>query len=66
MDISEAYDIGKAHQKVIREERGENAAHENLFGAWWDDIDTDIKKAEVRQISYATAEAIILEYEWLG
>ena len=64
--MSETYDIGKAHQKTIREERSDNAASENLFGAWWEDIDTDIKKAEIREISYATAEAVILEYEWLG
>ena len=66
MNKGSVFDVGKAHQRKIREERSLNAAQENLFGAWWEDIDTDIKKAEVREISYATAEAIILEYEWLG
>ncbi len=54
----------KAHQRIIREK----AANSNgdLFGRWWEDIDTDIKKAVVREIDYRTAQKIILEYEWLG
>ncbi len=56
----------KAHQRIIRERKESEAAGENLFGAWWEDIDVDISKAEVRETDRATAESIILEYEWLG
>lgn len=56
----------KAHQRVIRERRATEDADADLFGRWWEDIDIDIKKAVVREISYNTAEAIILKYEWLG
>jgi hypothetical protein len=64
--VGDIYDIGTAHQKKIRDERKQNAAADDLFGAWWQDIDTDIKKAVVRPIDRATCEKIILEYEWLG
>jgi len=57
--------IGKAHQKIIREAKAKEVTND-LLGNWWSAIDTDIKKAEVRQISPTTAKEIILEYEWLG
>jgi hypothetical protein len=38
----------------------------NLFGRWWESIDTDIRNARVGRISSATAEGVILDYEWLG
>lgn len=62
----QTYDIGKAHQRKIREEKAGLAGADDLFGAWWEGIDTDIKKAEVKEIDRATCEKIILEYEWLG
>jgi len=58
--------VGKAHQRTIRERKQNDAAGENLFGSWWDAIDTDINKAIVREIDRPTCEKIILEYEWLG
>ncbi len=59
-------DIGKAHQRLIREQRTADAGRENLFGNWWEKLDIDIKKADVRPITRETCETIILEYEWLG
>ena len=56
----------KAHQRLIRERRADEAARENLYGAWWREIDTRIENAKVMEIDRATCEAIILEYEWLG
>jgi len=54
-------DIGKAHQRIIREEKQKTDVG-NLFG-----IPTaDIKKATFREVSYQEAKKIILEYEWLG
>jgi hypothetical protein len=38
----------------------------NLFGRWWEDVDTDIRRARVREIPQGTAAPIILAYEWLG
>lgn len=58
--------VGKAHQRKIRERKSKYAKSENLFGAWWQEIDLDIKKAEIREIDRATCETVILEYEWLG
>jgi hypothetical protein len=55
--------VTKAHQRIIREEKAQGAG--DLFGRWWETIDTDIKKAEVREISKHQATEIILEYEWL-
>ncbi len=55
----------KAYQKLVREK----AALEkegDLFGKWWIGIDTDIRKAVVRETSRATAKTIIDEYEWMG
>ena len=56
----------KAWQRQIREHKSENAHKENLFGCWWEEIDTDIKKAVVKPITFEAASNIILEYEWLG
>lgn len=56
----------KAHQRLIREQKEREAASENLFGAWWEEIDTSIGAAELRPVDIATATAIIEEYEWLG
>lgn len=49
-------EIGKAHQRIIREQKQEGRGY----------IYTDIKEAECREITYQEAKTIILEYEWLG
>lgn len=54
----------KAHQRIVREQAEKN--NSDIFGNWWDDIDTDIKKAEVKETTREIAEGIIKEYEWLG
>ena len=56
----------KAHQRLMREYFQKVEANENLFGAWWESIDTDIKKAEVKPIDRKTAKRIVEKYEWLG
>jgi len=53
----------KAHQKIVRDGASQKT---DMLGEWWLDIDTDIKKAEVREVSRGIAEGIIKEYEWLG
>lgn len=58
-------DIGTAHQKLVRDRKAVEDM-DNLFGAYWNDIDKDLKKAKVRKISIALAKKIIEEYEWLG
>jgi hypothetical protein len=54
----------KAWQRQIRERIA--ASDGDLLGRWWDGIDVDIAKAEVRPIDRGMAEGIILTYEWLG
>ena len=54
----------KAWQRQIREKAAISGG--DLLGEWWNQIDVDIKSAEVKEISYQMAEKIILEYEWLG
>ena len=56
----------KAHQRLMREYFQKVEADQNLFGAWWESIDTDIKKAEVKPIDRKTAKRIVEKYEWLG
>lgn len=63
--INTVYDIGMAHQKKIREEKASTDI-DNLFGSYWNDINKDLSKSEVRQIDIKTAKKIIEEYEWLG
>ena len=58
--------IPQAHQRTVREERATTDAGDNLFGAWWEGLDMDIAKAEVRPVSYRTARYIIEDYEWMG
>lgn len=59
------FDIGIAHQKIIREEKAITDKKE-LFGAYWDNIDKDLSKTVVRPINMITAKAMVEEYEWLG
>ena len=54
----------KAHQKLIRDQMQKEDAW-NLFGKWWEEIDVNIKKAEVKQIDVKTAANLIKKYEWL-
>lgn len=54
-----------AWQRRVREERA-ITDRDNLFGAWWEDLDTDIKKATVRAIDQSTATSLIEQYEWMG
>ena len=56
----------KAHQRIVRENIAKKEATSNLFGAYWQDIDVDISKAELCQISLSTASVIIKKYEYLG
>jgi len=53
-----------AHQKKIKEKMAKEDAW-NLFGKWWEQIDIDIKKAEVKPIDVRTATNLIKRYEWL-
>jgi hypothetical protein len=39
-----------AHQKLIRDKMQKEDAW-NLFGEWWKDVDTDIKKAVVKLLT---------------
>jgi hypothetical protein len=55
-----------AWQKQIREKRRQENSDADLLGNWWQDINVDIKKAEVKEVSYKMAEKIIEDYEWLG
>lgn len=55
----------KAHQRIIREQRQAEDADADLFGRWWQGINVDIRKADVREISYETAKSVIEKYEWL-
>ncbi len=56
----------KAHQRIIRDQKASLNGEDGLFGAFWSDIDTDIKRAELRETNLRTAAAIIEEYEYLG
>jgi hypothetical protein len=56
----------KAHQRIIRERRAAEDADADLFGRWWQGIEINIAKADIREISYETAASIIHKYEWLG
>jgi len=56
--------INIAHQKLIKDKMAKQDSW-NLFGKWWDNINTDIKKSEVKPIDYKTASNVIQKYEWL-
>lgn len=59
------FDIGTAHQKVIRDKRAETDK-QNLFGAYWEGIDLSLNNAVVREVTLITAKNMVEEYEWLG
>jgi hypothetical protein len=54
--------IGKAHQRIIRDQK-QFTDSGGLFGY---PSNPDIKKALLRDVNYQTAKKIIEEYEWLG
>tara|TARA_R100000234_G_scaffold115418_1_gene91393 strand:+ start:1354 stop:2148 length:795 start_codon:yes stop_codon:yes gene_type:complete len=56
--------IEQAHQKTIKEKMAVEDSW-NLFGKWWEKIDINIKKAEVKEIDIRTATNLINRYEWL-
>lgn len=56
----------KAHQRKVREQASREEIEDGLFGAWWEDIDTDIKKATVAEVTLTQAKGIIEKYEWMG
>lgn len=58
--------IGKAHQRLVREKMAESEEDRGLFGDWWDDLDLSPSAAEVVLIDHKTASAIIKKYEWMG
>lgn len=62
---NQLFDIGTAHQKIIRDKKAETDK-QNLFGAYWENIDIDLKKAEVKKVSFLAAKNMVEEYEWLG
>ena len=55
----------KAHQRIIREKMEIEESY-NLFGEWWNEIDTSKSNAVVKKITREQALPIILKYEWLG
>jgi hypothetical protein len=57
--------VGICHQKIVRDKKAIEDKN-NLFGEYWKDIDTDLKNATVREVSFITAKKIIEDYEWLG
>jgi len=61
-----AIDVGTAHQRKIRDGAASANGRDDLFGAWWESVDTSIDRAEIREVDTATCKRIILEYEWLG
>jgi len=65
MKENQYFDIGTAHQKIIRDEKA-ISDKANLFGTYWEEIDKDLKKAIVRETDLASAKIMIEEYEWLG
>ena len=57
--------VGKAHQRIIREEIADREP-DDLFGRYYDNINTSLNLATVCEIDKKEAEQIILQYEWLG
>jgi hypothetical protein len=53
--------VGKAHQRIIREQKDKEDTEQA-----WKSVDRDIKNAIVKPISRKLAKEIVEEYEWLG
>ena len=52
----------KSHQKIMREKIALQETESSLFGPYWQNIDVDINKAELCQVSIRTAKEIIKKY----
>ena len=65
MKTTNFLDIGIAHQKIIRDEKAITDTN-NLFGAYWDDLDLSLKNAIVKPIDINSTKTMVEEYEWLG
>lgn len=63
--IDRTMPMATAHQKILRDKKAKDE-RTNLFGAYWDDIDTDLSKAIVKEVDIPTARTMVEEYEWLG
>tara|TARA_Y100000114_G_C11701768_1_gene298791 strand:+ start:44 stop:802 length:759 start_codon:yes stop_codon:yes gene_type:complete len=55
----------KAHQRIMREKIQKEEQEYSLLGKYWEQIDIDISKAEVKKIDLGVAKKIIEKYEWL-
>lgn len=60
--MSNIIDVGKAHQRKIREQ----LISTDVGGLFGYPQNVDIKDALLREIDYQTAKRIIEQYEWLG
>lgn len=58
-------DIKKSHQRKISDKKAEEECGD-MFGKYWEDVDIDLSKTDVRRINYITAQKIIEEHEWIG
>ena len=56
----------KSHQKIMREKIALQETESSLFGPYLQNIDVDINKAELCQVSIRSAKEIIKKYEYLG
>jgi hypothetical protein len=56
--------VGRCHQKIRKDQAAEEDSND-LFGRWWEGLDTSIENAIVREIDRESALPIILRYEWL-
>lgn len=62
---SKTYDIGTAHQKIIRDKKATDDLN-NLFGNYWSGLNLSLKDSVVKPIDLHSASKMIIEYEWLG
>ncbi len=63
--MTNIFDIGIAHQKIIRDKKAKSDKY-NLFGEYWKKIDKSLDNSVVKPISLKSAKKIVEEYEWLG
>ena len=59
-----SFEVGKAHQRKIREEK--ELEYKQSGEKIWENINKDISNAVVKPIDFKLAREIIEEYEWLG
>src|SRR3990172_775454 len=55
----------QCHQYKMRKFCEETEHKENLFGAYWNDVDKSLKNSIVKPVSFETAKVIVEKYEWL-